>query len=80
VFRAITRPIIRSPEAGADTIVWLGAPPEPLQSTGRFWHDRRPRPTHYLIGAGEDSEADRRRLWTYCEALVDARSGDARVR
>ena len=35
VFRAVTRPIIRGPEAGADTIVWLGAAPEPLRSTGR---------------------------------------------
>lgn len=24
VFRALTRPIIRTPEQGADTIVWLG--------------------------------------------------------
>jgi hypothetical protein len=24
VFRALTRPVIRTPEQGADTIVWLG--------------------------------------------------------
>lgn len=59
---------------------WPADPPridgKVVMVTGRFWHDRRPRPTHYLIGAGEDSEADRRGLWTYCEALVDARRGD----
>ena len=71
VFRAITRPIIRTPEQGADTIVWLGAAPEPLRCTGRFWHDRRTRPTHYAIGASSDSEADRRRLWELCSSLVD---------
>jgi dehydrogenase/reductase SDR family protein 12 len=72
VFRALTKPIIRSPEQGADTIVWLGAAPEALQSTGRFWHDRRPRPTHYLLGAPEPDERERRRLWDYCQALLQA--------
>jgi dehydrogenase/reductase SDR family member 12 len=47
VFRTITGPIIRTPAQGADTIVWLGAAAEPLADTGRFWHDRRPRPTQY---------------------------------
>ena len=36
VFRAITRPIIRTPEQGADTIVWLGAAPEPLAEHRRL--------------------------------------------
>jgi dehydrogenase/reductase SDR family member 12 len=70
VFRAITRPIIRDAEAGADTVVWLGAAPEPLQSTGGFWMDRRRRPTHYRLGASPDSEADRAELWALCERLA----------
>jgi len=72
VFFKITRPIIRTPEQGADTIVWLGAAPEPLESTGQFWQDRRPRPTHYAIGAAEDSAADRQKLWDECTRLVTA--------
>src|SRR6201990_370177 len=52
VFRTLTRPIIRTPEQGADTIVWLGGAPEAVEKTGLFWHDRRPRPVTYLIGAG----------------------------
>jgi NAD(P)-dependent dehydrogenase (short-subunit alcohol dehydrogenase family) len=72
VFRAITRPIIRTAEEGADTIVWLGAAPDPLTSHGRLWHDRRRRPTHYLLGASEDSDQDRRRLWQHCEQHVSA--------
>ena len=82
-FRTATRLILRSGEQGADTIVWLGAAPEPLQSTGRFWHDRRPRPTHYALGAGSDSEADRAALWDYCESAIAAaleRSAAARRR
>jgi dehydrogenase/reductase SDR family protein 12 len=69
-FRAITRPIIRNSQDGADTIVWLGAAAEPLRCTGGFWHDRRMRPTHYVMGAGSETEASRRRLWDYCESLV----------
>jgi dehydrogenase/reductase SDR family protein 12 len=70
IFRALTLPIIRSPEQGADTVVWLGAAPEALRSTGRFWHDRRQRPTHHPLGAAAPGERERRALWDYCEALV----------
>lgn len=70
VFRSLTRPIIRSAQDGADTIVWLGGAPEPLSCTGRFWHDRRVRPTHYLIGAGPSPDSQRQDLWDYCEAQL----------
>jgi dehydrogenase/reductase SDR family member 12 len=70
LFRVITRPIIRDLDAGADTIVWLGAAPEAHTSTGGFWHDRRRRPTHYLLGASAESEADRQRLWDLCVTLT----------
>ena len=70
VFRALTRPIIRTPDQGADTIVWLGAAPEPLEAPGRFWQDRRPRPTHYRLGPSPESEADRRALWSYCRSAL----------
>jgi NAD(P)-dependent dehydrogenase (short-subunit alcohol dehydrogenase family) len=73
VFGLLTRLIIRAPEDGADTIVWLGAAPDALERTGCFWQDRRARPTHYLLGASDDSEADRRRLWERCEALISSR-------
>ena len=70
VFRTVTRPILRDLEAGADTIVWLGAAPEPLQSTGGLWMDRRRRPTHYRVGASPDSPADRAELWALCERFA----------
>ena len=44
-FRAVTRPILRTPEQGADTIVWLVTRPEPGPS-GRFWFDRAEVPVH----------------------------------
>ena len=46
LFRALTRPVIRTPEQGADTIVWLGGAREAVETTGQFWHDRRPRSRH----------------------------------
>ena len=70
VFRALIRPIIRTPEQGADTIVWLGGAPEAVETTGLFWHDRRPRPVTYLIGAGADDDAARRELWDHVAALA----------
>ena len=44
-------------------------PPSPERSSGRFWHDRRERPTHYA-GRTREDEADRRALWEACEALT----------
>jgi dehydrogenase/reductase SDR family member 12 len=70
-FYKVTRPLLRSPAQGADTIVWLGAADEPARSSGEFWHDRRRRPTHVLPGTRETS-ADRDRLWRECERLSGA--------
>ena len=68
-FSKITRGIIRDAEQGADTIVWLAASPDAQRPTGAFWHDRRPRPEHYLPGRAE-SDQDRRRLWDAVQALA----------
>lgn len=46
-FASLTGPILRTPEQGADTIVWLAGTEQSLPS-GRFWSDRRERPTAYL--------------------------------
>lgn len=68
-FHRLTRPLLRTPAQGADTIVWLGSAAEPARSTGGFWHDRRRRPAYLLPGTRE-SDADRRRLWAECERLA----------
>src|SRR5689334_3772383 len=63
LFRALTRPVIRTPEQGADTIVWLGG--------ARAVLARPPTAScHYLIGAGADDEAARRDLWDHVAALA----------
>jgi NAD(P)-dependent dehydrogenase (short-subunit alcohol dehydrogenase family) len=68
VFRRLARPLLRSAEQGADTIVWLGAGGAG-QQTGAFWHDRRRRPTH-LLGRTQESRDDRERLLAECERLI----------
>ncbi|MBY0440567.1 MAG: SDR family NAD(P)-dependent oxidoreductase [Mycobacteriaceae bacterium] len=63
-FRKLTGPLLRSPSQGADTAVWLAAT-TPTPPAGLFWHDRRPRPEHYLPFTRENS-SDRQRIWQYC--------------
>lgn len=46
LFRTVTRPILRSAAAGADTVIWLAAT-DPAPPTGLFWHDRQCRPSSY---------------------------------
>jgi dehydrogenase/reductase SDR family protein 12 len=70
VFRAVTAPFIRTPEQGADTIVWLGSAPEAIQSTGQLWHDRRVRPFTYRLGAGPDGDWAASELWDYVSTLA----------
>ena len=67
-FYGATRRLLRTPQEGADTIVWLSAAPEPARCSGGFWHDRRERPTHRVPWTRE-SAADRDRLWAECERL-----------
>ena len=67
-FERVMGPLLRSPAAGADTIVWLAGSDEPARSTGRFWHDRRPRSKHRLPWTRETPE-ERSRLFTMCERL-----------
>ncbi len=70
-FRRVMGPLLRSPEQGADTIVWLAAA-QALES-GCFWHDRRRRPVH-LVPWTRETPGDRGRLWEECEALSGLRT------
>jgi dehydrogenase/reductase SDR family member 12 len=67
-FYRLTRPLLRTPAEGADTIVWLAAAPKAAQASGGFWHDRVRRPVH-LLPSTRETPADRRRLWSECERL-----------
>lgn len=61
-FYRLMGPLLRTSDQGADTIVWLATAPEVVETSGRFWFDRRPAPTHILESTRE-SDQDRRSLW-----------------
>ena len=64
-FSRLIGPLMRTPDQGADTIVWLaGADPARLGS-GRFWHDRRARPVYRIPGARPDAPGAAARLWDW---------------
>ena len=60
-FRKFTKPFLRSPDQGADTAVWLAARIEDPEESGKFWHDRAARPTHYM-STTKETEQDRAQL------------------
>jgi NAD(P)-dependent dehydrogenase (short-subunit alcohol dehydrogenase family) len=62
MFSRLMRPILRTPSAGIDTLVWLAATEGGGRTTGRLYHDRRPRPFDRLPTT-RLSVDDRRRLW-----------------
>ncbi len=61
-FYTRTRGLLRTPEQGADTIVWLAVAPEAGQVSGLFWLNRRPHTTHVFSHTRETSD-ERRQLW-----------------
>jgi dehydrogenase/reductase SDR family member 12 len=62
-FSRVLRPVLRSPDEGADTIVWLATADRRLLGSGRFWHDRRPRSVYRLPWTRERDPAVTGRLW-----------------
>ncbi len=61
---------LRSPAQGADTVVWLATAQEAARSSGGFWFDRRPAPTHRLPWTHEDEE-QREHLWALGQGAID---------
>ena len=66
-FHSITKPVLRSAEAGADTIVWLaGVDENDLGANGGFWLDRHRRSITKIPGT-RASQSERDRSWQWCE-------------
>lgn len=55
-FNKITSSILRSPEQGADTIVWLAVASEAARVSGKLFLDREPRSTHLMSSTREAPE------------------------
>lgn len=62
-FNLVMQPFLRTPDQGADTIVWLAAGDEPADTTGRFWFDRNEAPTH-IMDSTRESQLEREQLWS----------------
>ena len=69
-FRQVMRLGLRSPRQGADTIIWLAAAPQLAEISGKFWFDRRERPTHKFYLRTRSTAVERRQLWAECERLT----------
>jgi dehydrogenase/reductase SDR family member 12 len=67
-FYRVMHPLLRSPEQGIDTILWLASHPQPARIDGRLFLDRRSRPFD-RIPSTRLTPADRRRLWDLVVAL-----------
>jgi NAD(P)-dependent dehydrogenase (short-subunit alcohol dehydrogenase family) len=68
-FHSLVGSQLRTPEQGADTMVWLALSETAGRSTGRFWLDRRPHETVVFPGTGE-TEQERQALWKKLHRLI----------
>lgn len=66
-FRTLVGPVLRTPDEGADTMVWLAADEsEATLASGSFWLDRRVRSIHKLSRTRKsDTSVRRDRLWNW---------------
>jgi len=73
-FSKVMGPLLRTPDQGADTMVWLAADgDEPLRTTGSFWLDRRRRDPHRTNASRRSDTAVRRaELWEWCVEMTGA--------
>ncbi len=71
-FRKVVGRFLRTPEEGADTLVWLTADDAGGRDSGQFWHDRAPRSIHRLGSTKRSDTPDRRiALWDRIAVMAD---------
>ena len=70
-FYKVTRCLLRSPEEGADTAVWLAAATEAGKVSGKFWLDREQHPSH-IFNNTRETPAERAQLLATLEELLDS--------
>lgn len=80
LFYALTKMVLRNPDEGADTIVWLACKPQlAAESSGRFWFDRKVRAEHRLQrtrNSDQQQAAFLRYLQAFLDKSLQPRAGD----
>lgn len=71
-FNKLMKPFLRSPEQGADTMVWLATAAEPARSSGELWFDREI-VTKHMVDRTRESAVEREALW---DGLVEITGSD----
>ena len=77
-FYHLAGPLLRSPQEGAGTAVWLAAGGALGQATGRFFHDRRPRPdarwpVRHPYRSGRQGRPESEQLFQWCAGRTGVR-------
>ena len=67
-FYRVTRKFLRTPEEGADTMVWLAASTEAGKVSGKLWLDREQHPSH-ISRRTRETAAEREELLQILEEL-----------
>jgi hypothetical protein len=78
-FYRATRRVLRTPDEGADTAVWLAASTEAARVSGKFWLDREQHPSH-VSNSTRETDSERRQLLETLAELRDATSAKKRQR
>lgn len=81
-FRSLTRSLLRTPEQGADTIVWLAVATEAGAVSGKLFMDRVVHPTH-LLSSTREAAGEREALLRYLgkfRAAASPRKGRQKTR
>ena len=72
LFKKLLNKRLRSPEEGADTILWLATTPN--YPNGKFWFDRKQAKTT-ILNLNNSSEEENELLWKYCESILASIKG-----
>ena len=78
-FHRLTKPLLRTPEEGADTAVWLAASTEAAKVSGKFWLDREQHPSHLSDRTKETASERRELLDTLAELRESTKSNSLLV-
>ena len=78
-FYRATKRLLRTPEEGADTAVWLAASTEAARVSGKFWLDREQHPSH-VSDRTQETTGERRQLLDTLEELCESTKTKKRKR